>query len=267
MEIEAATLAGGKVNQDYYAYGDTYALVLDGATSFLPEQTSIDAVTYVRALGRTLSSRLKYGGLNEIPNIVADSIEVVAVEYKLNEESSPNSTVVIAKWDQNQVAVYVLGDSSCLVIENDFKVTDITDSRMAQFGDEIRQTYKHRLSAGSGFDEGHKKLLHKLQSEQKLHRNTKDGYWIAGANSEAGLNGLLNKFSLDTVREIWLMSDGGLVSFQNTSRQLREAIPKIPVDQMLNKQYEAEAKDLRGVSFPRSKLHDDKTIVVVKTDN
>lgn len=267
MKIEAATLAGGKVNQDYYAYGETYALVLDGASSFLPEQTSIDAATYVKALGEALSAQLEDCALNGIPDVAASAIKKITEKYELNEESSPNSTVVIAKWDQEKVATYVLGDSSCVIVNVGGEITEITDSRMAQFGDKMRQTYKCRLSAGSGFDDGHKQLLHKLQSEQKLHRNTRDGYWIAGANSVAGLNGLLNIFSRATVREVWLMSDGGLVSFQSASRQLREAIPKIPVDQMLTKQHEAETKDLKGASFPRSKLHDDKTIVVVKTDN
>lgn len=267
MRIEAATLAGGKVNQDYYAYGETYALVLDGASSFLPGSNSIDATTYVNALGENLSSRLRDCNLDEIPKTVAASIAAVSERYKLSDESSPNSTVVIAKLSQEKVATYVLGDSSCVVIGVSGEITEITDNRMVKFGHEIREEYRSRLSAGSGFDDGHKQLLHKLQSEQKLHRNTRDGYWIAGANSEAGLNGLLNKFSLCTVREIWLMSDGGLVSFQSASRQLREAIPKIPVDLMLNKQHEAEIKDPKGVSFPRSKLHDDKTIVVVKTDN
>lgn len=63
------------------------------------------------------------------------------------------------------------------------------------------------------------------------------------------------------------MSDGGLLSLQNAGRQLEGILPKTPVDQILNKQYDAEIKDPKGVSFPRSKLHDDKTIVVVKVDN
>lgn len=264
MKVEAATLSGGEVNQDYYAYGDTYALVLDGASSFLPEQTSMDAVRYVKALGGSLSSGLESCSLEEIPELVAASIREIAELYELDEESSPNSTVVIAKWNQREVATYVLGDSSCLVIDAKFKLTEITDSRMAQFGNEIREEYRRRLTAGSGFDDEHKQLLRQIQHEQKLHRNVKGGYWIAGANSDAGFYGRTQIFCLCSVQQIWLMSDGGLSSFQRNKEDLYSISQRISLDQILMKQYKKEADDPMGILYPRSKIHDDKTIIVIE---
>lgn len=170
MKIEAATLAGGKVNQDYYAYRDTYALFLDGSSSFLPEQTSINAATYVKALGESLSSQLEHCELNEIPNVLADSIIKVVEKYELVEESSPNSTVVIAKWNQEEVVIYVLGDSSCLVFDNSNNTVELTDNRMSQFGADIRSKYRNRLSNGCGFDLRHKQLLSILQQTQIKYR-------------------------------------------------------------------------------------------------
>lgn len=254
MKIEAATLAGGEVNQDYYAYGETYALVLDGASSFLPEQTSIDAVTYVKALGEALAEKLECCALSELSEIVVLSIEEVAARYGLVEESAPNSTVVIAKWNRKELATYALGDSSCLIFDNN-GVNNITDSRISKFGNEVRDQYKNRLLAGFGFDEEHKKLLNKLQIIQKNFRNVERGYWIAGSLSKAGKHGVNIRFSLINVEKVVLCTDGGLSSFNSDKNNLK---------QMILERHRMEEADSDGSSMPRSKMHDDKTIVLVE---
>lgn len=255
MRIEAATLAGGEVNQDYYAYGETYALVLDGASSFLPEQTSIDTVTYVKALGDALAIRLESCHLNEIPDVVATAIYEIADRYRLTEDNAPNSTVVVAKWTENELATYVLGDSTCLIFGNSYGVDEITDNRISKFGNEIRNKYKNRLICGAGFDKKHKNILEELQIIQKNHRNIEGGYWIAGSLPEAGKHGLENKMPLSNVEKIILCTDGGLASFVNNNKTLK---------QMIIDRYNIEKVDSTGRFFPRSKIHDDKTIILIE---
>lgn len=262
MRIEAATLAGGKVNQDYYAYGETYALVLDGATSFVPEKTSIDAATYVQALGAALATRLESCSLNEIPDVVAAAIGEIAVKYKLAEESSPNSTVAIAKWDRIEVVTYVLGDSGCFIIDKNYTVTEMRDNRMAEFGNKIRRQYKKRLSEGSGFDAKHKKLLGELQRHQKKYRNVENGYWIAGAAPESAFKGIIEKYELSKLNYLILGSDGGLLSVINSNLKVDN-----PVSNILKDQQDKELWDNQGVLLPRSKLNDDKTIIRVIFSN
>lgn len=264
MRIEAATLAGGEVNQDYYAYGDTYALVLDGASSFLPESTSIGADTYVKALGEALAGKLEFCALTEISEVVAASIDEVAGKYELAEDESPNSTVVIAKWSQKQIATYVLGDSSLLVVNTTDEITEIKDDRMSKIGEDVRKVYRENLAKGLGFGLDHKKSLQKLQNLQRQLRNSKGGYWIAGATPEAGLNGIFNLFSKENLGEIILATDGGLACLKNNEFIISNDINKFQLKQMLFQWHEVEKKDEKGIENPRSKVHDDKTVLVVK---
>lgn len=263
MRIEAATLAGGEVNQDYYAYGKTYAIVLDGASSFLPEKTSIDAATYVKALGDALAIRLESCHLNEMPDVVATAICEVAVKYDLVEESSPNSTIAIAKWNKEELCAYVLGDSPILIMENSGNLKEISDNRMAQFGDDIRNKYKLRLSCGLGFDEVHKESLKKLQQIQKKYKNISNGYWVAGAKEDSAYHAITKNFLLSDVRSIIICSDGGYQSLAGYSCGVDYLIPESVIKEM----HIFERRDEFGIKFPRSKKHDDKTIVVIKKES
>lgn len=263
VRIEAATLAGGAVNQDYYAYGETYALVLDGASSFLPEKTSIDAVTYVNALGKALAARLKSCQLGEIADTVADAIEEVTQSKGLSEQNSPSSTVVIAKWNNEKLVSYVLGDSFFLTIDKSKKVSLITDNRMAEFGDEFRREYQSRLISGSGFDEMHGCILKKLQKIQKKYRNSSGGYWIASALPAAAKHALIVEYNLIDVDRIVLASDGG---YSCIKPHLNDGINNLEdnkIKEYLKKQWTREKLDPKGYARPRSKMHDDKTIVSI----
>lgn len=261
VRIEAATLAGGEVNQDYYAYGETYALVLDGASSFLPQQTSVDTVTYVESLGKSLAIRLESCHFDEISDAVAASIEENAHKYGLIEESSPNSTVAIAKWDQKDLFTYVLGDSSCLVIDNNGEASENTDYRMVSFGNDVRNIYKNRLQSGLGFDEEHRKLLQRLQIVQKDNRNIQGGYWIAGALFAAAYEGIVHRYCLDNIQSIFLMSDGGRECLEMLDESNASMFQSLNLMSLIEKRYIIEEKDNNATLLPRGKLHDDKTII------
>lgn len=258
MRIEAATLAGGEVNQDYYAYGETYALVLDGASSFLSEQTAIDAITYVSALGKALAAKLTVCPVNEIADVVAKSIDEVASEYNLEEERSPSSTVAIAKWDDEVISIYVLGDSSCLIVDINGKKTELTDNKILQFGENIRYCYRKRLSDGYGFDEEHRNLLKNLQLVQKEYRNVENGYWIASTSGFAAHYGIKVSYPKNTIDKIFLYSDGvGTVNLNELNN----------LDNYLMEKHEREMMDVDGIAFPRSKVHDDKTIIEISNNS
>lgn len=267
MRIEAATLAGGKVNQDYYAYGETYALVLDGATSFVPEKTSIDAATYVQALGAALAIRLESCELGKISEVVSESIEEVAQKHELVEKGSPSSTITIAKWNKNELAIYALGDSSCLIINSEGGLAEVTDDRMHSFGNSIRQKYKNRLLDGYGFDEQHKKNLKDLQKIQESYRNKDGGYWIASNSGESGKRGIYQTHQLRHVERILIMSDGGKQSLCGELDSFAENIYSGNIEQLLMNCHQREDEDYRGIINPRSKLHDDKTVILVDFKN
>lgn len=263
MRIEAATLAGGELNQDYYAYGETYALVLDGASSFLPEKTSIDAATYVKALGETLAEKLECCHLDEVPGVVTESIGDVTKKYDLVENSAPSSTVVIAKWNQRQIVTYVLGDSYCVVDDGSGKRTLVTDDRITQLGASLRETYRRRQAAGSGFDSAHRMLLRQIQMVQKQYRNSDEGYWIAAAVPEAGVKGISFRFDLKEVRSVILASDGGFSSIRDEEAVTLLHAGKNKVYEILESAQKREQQDQRGQKVPRSKVHDDKTVVLI----
>lgn len=260
VRIEAATLAGGEVNQDYYAYGETYALVLDGASSFLPEFCSIDTATYVRSMGEALSRQLENCQLDEIPKSVATAIEEITSRYGLVEESSPSSTAVIAKWNQVEVAIYVLGDSFCVLLDNSNKCLEISDDRMSKFGAKYRELYRSRLRYGYGFDSTHRKILRRLQKEQRKHKNKAGGYWVLGASKQAADEGLVSKFPVRELQSVLLMTDGAM----GDSGEIYKILYSQNLRKSLTDIMQMEKGDQLGNKRPRSKVHDDKTVVRIK---
>ena len=125
-----------------------------------------------------------------IADAVAEAIRMVRDAHRLTPDTSPTSTVAIARWSDGVVETYALGDSYVVVLRADGTESVYTDNRLDAVGAPERAAYRTRLAAGHGYDVGHRELLLALQAEQAQHRNQPGGYWIAGAEPEAGHHGI-----------------------------------------------------------------------------
>lgn len=265
--ITTATLAGGPgPNQDHLVVTDHAVALLDGASAFLPHDPARDGGWYARTLGCALAPLLVDDDRGLV-DVVADAIRDVADTHRLTPGDSPCSTVTIARWTADVLEIYTLGDSPAAVYTADGSVTVIHDPRLEGVGAEHRAAYREHLRSGAGYDQQLRDLLADLQHAERPHRNTDGGYWIAESDPAAAAHGTLERFSLEQVTAVLLLSDGASAAI--TDYQLHNwadalgAIRHSPADFLTGVQA-AERDDADGVRWPRAKRHDDKTLILVE---
>jgi hypothetical protein len=265
--ITTATLAGGpRPNQDHVVVTDHAVAVLDGASAFLPHDPTRDGGWYARTLGRALAPLLVDDDRGLI-DVVAEAIRDVAGTQQLTPGDSPSSTVTIARWTADVLEIYTLGDSPAAVYTTDGSVTVVYDPRLEAVAAEHRAAYRQHLRSGAGYDQQLRDLLADLQRAERPHRNTPGGYWIAESDPAAAAHGKLERFRLDQVDAVLLLSDGA--SDAITDYQLHDwpaaldAIRRSPAGFHTRRQA-AEEEDTDGARWPRAKRHDDKTLVLVE---
>ncbi len=260
VRIEAATLAGGDNNQDRYAYGDGWAFVLDGATSYSDTPPIHDGGWYAERLKNALAPRLTTQPDRPTVDIVADAIQEAASAHHPSQGPCPTSTIALARWDADQVELHVLGDSYAYAL-TDEGPTILTDNRIKQFGKGLRTLYRQRLREGHGFDDRHREILQALQRVEAAHRNRARGYWVLGDNRLVGAQGISVKRHAAEVTRILLATDGVPTGQLTDCLRSRRAVPAAA--QILSLAEEAETLDTLGCSHPRAKKSDDKTLIVV----
>lgn len=262
VEIAAATLAGGDKNQDRYAYGDGWAFVLDGASSFEKAKSEHDGGWYAEQLKRSLSTGLEGNHAGPTVEIVEDAIRAVAKMHGRDPESCPTSTIALARWDDNSVEYYVLGDSTVVLLSPDSEEV-VSDARMEDIALPLRQEYRSRLRDGYGFDERHRALLQELQVKQAVARNLTGGYWIAGVDPTAAHHALTGHRPLTTTCAIILATDGVAAGARYGSFKTWRGLASRDFAEVLHAVHSAEAADPQAANWPRSKRHDDKTALSI----
>lgn len=266
VRIEAATLAGCDNNQDRYAYGDGWAFVLDGASSFSEKPPVHDGSWYAERLKAELSHRLTHDPASSTMVLVAESIrETCAAHDSVKQGMCPTSTITIARWNERVVEFYMLGDSCAAVfLERASTPVVLSDNRLSSVGRTLRRQYHEQLTRGSGFGESHRELLKKLQRAELEARNVEAGYWIAGDDPGAARHGLIESFPMSRVRELWLFTDG-LTKTQSLESLHADMPIDVALPDLLRRLQERESTDSDGRRHPRAKLHDDKTIVRIRS--
>jgi hypothetical protein len=173
------------------------------------------------------------------------------------------------RWSDEVVETYVLGDSYVVVLWADGTETVYTDDRLDNVGVAERAAYRERLAVGYGYDGDHRALLLALQAEQARRVNRSDGYWIAGAEPRAAWHGIATVEPKAAVSALLLASDGVDPKRhpEATSwRDLYEEAAAHSPEQVLRRIHEAESGDADGQRWPRSKPHDDKTLVILSPE-
>lgn len=264
--IRAATLPGGSNNQDRYITGDGFAAVLDGATSFAGDR-SHDPGWYAEHLAQAIAESVPRGG--SLADAVTEAIRAVRDAHDLSPRTTPTSTVALARWSAESVETYVLGDSYAVVLRTDGTEGAHTDDRLDSVAMDERAAYRKRLADDGGYDGGHRELLLRLQAEQARQSNRAGGYWIAGAEPEAAQHGFTATEDRSGVAAIVLASDGVALerySADATWSDLYRDVERHGADRVLRTIHECELADSDGRRWPRSKTHDDKTLVAIGFD-
>lgn len=260
----AERAAGAGPSQDRTVVLPNAVAVLDGASA--PDPAERDGGWYAARLAEELADRLADTAL-DLATVLADAIAAVAAAHRLVPGSSPSSTVTMLRWSGDRVDGLVLGDSPLVVFPTGGGADELVDDRLAYVAPSQRVAYHDRLTGGGGYDDGHRSLLRQLVGEERRHRNSPGGYWIAEAEPTAARHALARSWIAAAVSVALLATDG-------VSRGIgRSTVPSWPAAldlvrssgpaALLDAVRAAETTDPDGKRWPRSKRHDDQALVVV----
>ncbi|MGW5732521.1 MULTISPECIES: hypothetical protein [Streptomyces] len=277
MRIELATEPGdpARPNEDHAAVilpaaGQGGSLVLlDGVTPPAGDDGCLHSVPWFTArlggaLGELSVSRRDMTLSEILAAAIARTAEVHRHTCDLSHPRTPQATVILVRWDEEQVDHLVLSDSALLVAGPDGRITPVLDRRLAQLPPAVRamrdavralpRGSAERAEAGRAYGAAVEAL-----------RNAEDGFFTAAADPAAADRAVTGTSPRAEVTAVAALTDGA-GRWVETFRQgdwaecfalLRKDGPQRLVDRVR----ELERADPEGTAYPRGKRHDDAAVV------
>ena len=268
-DIQTAQLAGTGVDgvvrptEDVVVSLGTSVVLLDGATSLRPGLPS--GGWYAATLAAQLGTELTAHPSLALPDILARAITEITSRHGLRPGASASSTVAMLRWTSEDVEALVLADSP-IVAFTAGGVQVVEDERLASLP--RRGGYRERLREGGGYGAEHATALRESASGFDALRNTDDGFWVAEADPAAAYRAFTARWPREEVHAVLMASDGMSCGVEDYGLfEDWSAVLEVTRDRgaraVLRQVWDAERGDPDGTRWPRPKLHDDKTLVLV----
>ncbi len=256
MRIALASTPGSadRANEDWAgASAGGLAVVLDGLTEAGGTGCSHGTPWYVRELGGHLM-RLAARPDRSLAAALGEAIETVRDSHgpgcDLTHVGSPGATVAMARYRDDAVEFLVLSDAYVVVDVGDEPMV-ITDGSLPD-----------RVAGAAPDDaDGFAAVIH----DRQRRRNRPGGYWVAQSDPRAATRAVTGV--IGNAASVVLLSDGaaGLATFLGALswRELVDlAVARGPAE-LIAATREVEARDPHGRVWPRFKVHDDASAVVL----
>lgn len=134
-------------------------VMLDGASAFVP--VPVPASIYADHLGRHLRDTLTAQPEADLRGALADAISDTRRRLTCTKASLPRAPSRLPPASATGSTLLVLGDN-LVILPDEVR----TDERMDALDLAPRRKYRERLSAGSGYDDEHRAILHELQTQR-----------------------------------------------------------------------------------------------------
>jgi len=190
----------------------------------------------------------------DLQEVLAQAIKRTNDEHDPVPDHAPSTTISIARWTRTTLDLLVLGDSPIVVFTRDGH-TVVTDERLSLVTAEIRTA-------------GPPPNLRDLVAGQRKRRNKPDGYWIVETDPQAAMQAITRQWPIHHVMAVLMITDGvsnGITRYQRPANwdealALADRDPRLLVDLV----HSVEASDPDRTRWPRTKVHDDKSIALIR---
>ncbi|MFE7583111.1 protein phosphatase 2C domain-containing protein [Streptomyces gardneri] len=268
VRVEAfSSSCPGRGNEDFVIWNDGVAVLLDGAG--MPDELHAPCVHGVSWFATTLGTALcsAASGSGTLPDALASAIEDTAELHRgtcaVDDPLSPSATLAMLRVRGGVVEWLVLGDCT-VVVEREGSVDAISDDRLALVAGEERDAMKAAVPGS----EQRRQLHARLVRAERALRNRPGGYWVAAAAPQAAGAALHGAYPRADVTRAALLTDGAarlttifaLADWSGCLDILEEQGPK----QLIEQVRDAERGDATMARWPRSKQHDDATVVYIR---
>ena len=252
-------------DDDRVVVTENAVVVLDGSSG--SGDGSIKPGVFAERIGQYLAAEMTQNSETDLKICLERALAKEVNEFGLHPGVRPSTTISMFRLSHGQVEVLVLGDSPVIVGGIRFTKV-ITDLRLDDLDLEEVRKYRERLRSGGGYDLEHERLVAGLRQRQGDYRNRPGGFWVACDDPNAARYAVVARFDAADVRWIVMATDGAAKPLMHLGWDDWGQIAWLDGAQLkvlLERCHRWEAKDdPDGVSLPRSKRHDDKTLVAIR---
>ena len=274
--IDSVSRGATSANEDRAGAEGPIAWVIDGATDVLAEPLigdTTDSAWYAERLNAALIRRATapMENMHALPASLAEEIATEffkhAKRHPREPHEHPSAAAIVIRANDSGLDVLSLGDCALMAETNDgFVHRNVGE---ASAGDHWVSTAiaDHHKEGATSYAEARAALWPKLRQVRNL-MNTEGGYGIFSVIPTPNTYVNVERLNIGTGATILLASDGltRLVDvFQRyTLRALFEAAGEWGLDALLTELRELEAADPDCRQFPRAKVNDDATGLLLK---
>lgn len=277
-EIIDFTRAGREYNEDAHYICEDFGFVLDGATGMAGKKVSdapSDANWFSNEWREYLKEALK-DKTKTIREILREGIKVVddkfmAIEGANELSIKPIAPLSLFRINGDEIELYSVGDTSIIVTFTNGKVKQIAKRDVDKI-DNINIKRINKIAKEKNLDVlDAVPYMKEHLVNARLLSNVKGGYWSIGDTPEVLDHSIYKSIPLNKVKQIMVLSDGYSQVFDTfkiyTLKEFAKAIEEgVSVKKIYEALYNAQEEDNKANKYPRFKLRDDATIVVMKLE-
>ena len=262
----------GEYNEDIVRVCKYGAWILDGSTGLNKKNLiskESDAKWYVSWWDKYL-----YENINKdksLKTIVCEGIENIKQEYlstlagiRLEKLDMPSASVAIVKFYKDKVEYFLLGD--CTIVINDTNENIILkDDGVCKFDNMIFEKMK-KLNNNNNKSlsvKDKKDILLPYIIENRLKKNSEEGYWILEFDELAVEKSMHDYISINDELKLIISSDGFSCAYDRYNifsvENIIQIVEENGIEYVNDKVRKLEHEDKNGLIFPRFKESDDSS--------
>ncbi|PQA89307.1 protein phosphatase 2C domain-containing protein [Hyphococcus luteus] len=264
----------GNVNEDQFGYLPHAAWVIDGASSVgaqkLPAKS--DAKWYASHFSAILQDQLEQFPGAESKELLRNVIRILRKQYKAAlagsvPEFPPSAAFIMAREKEDLIEISALGDCAALYQAHEGPLVHMEGNETPIDGESLRKLKDAQKKQPEASHSEIRQLLASTLRENRARMNTPNGYWILSIEEEAVDHIRVANVKLDKNSPILLMSDGftrGIFMLSNASVQsFYNTVIEDGAIEICKRIRRQEAADQDCRTFPRFKVHDDATCLML----
>lgn len=260
----------GEYNEDIVRVCKYGAWILDGSTGLNKKNLiskESDAKWYVSWWDKYL-----YENINKdksLKTIVCEGIENIKQEYlstlagiRLEKLDMPSASVAIVKFYKDKVEYFLLGD--CTIVINDINENIILkDDGVCKFDNMIFEKMKKLNKNKSLSVKDKKDILLPYIIENRLKKNSEEGYWILEFDELAVEKSMHDYISINDELKLIISGDGFSCAYDRYNifsvENIIQIVEENGIEYVNDKVRKLEHEDKNGLIFPRFKESDDSS--------
>ena len=257
----------GEYNEDIVRVCKYGAWILDGSTGLNKKNLiskESDAKWYVSWWDKYLYKD------KSLKTIVCEGIENIKQEYlstlagiRLEKLDMPSASVAIVKFYKDKVEYFLLGD--CTIVINDTNENIILkDDGVCKFDNMIFEKMKKLNNNNKSLSVKDKKdILLPYIIENRLKKNSEEGYWILEFDELAVEKSMHDYISINDELKLIISSDGFSCAYDRYNifsvENIIQIVEENGIEYVNDKVRKLEHEDKNGLIFPRFKESDDSS--------